>query len=353
MDIRIKTGPEKAGAKQAPAPLALFIFKKDIKKLHPSLEPHGESLSRLFRENLFKGEKKSSLFVPFPLSPEGQKSLPSLILVGAGEEKDFSYERARRAAASAVRGLEARSRKTAELSLESLFRGSVSDYGMLARAAAEGALMAGYECMDFKKPPEKPEEKKIKLASLAVSCPKKFQKQAQKGLEEGRILGEAVNFARKLANYPGNLMTPSLLAKYAQKEAQNSRVKVTVWDKKRIQKEKMGGLLGVSLGSSEEPRFIIMEYKGAGPSKKPVCLVGKGLTFDSGGISIKPGLGMEEMKFDMCGGAAVIAAMLAIEKLKLKVNVLGLVPSSENMPGPAANKPGDILKARNEKPWRF
>ncbi len=111
----------------------------------------------------------------------------------------------------------------------------------------------------------------------------------------------------------------------------------------------MGGLLGVSLGSYQEPRFIIMEYQGAKPSSKPICLVGKGLTFDCGGISIKPSQNMDEMKFDMCGGAAVIGAMIAIAEMKLKLNVIAFVPSSENMPGANATKPGDILRARNGK----
>ena len=111
----------------------------------------------------------------------------------------------------------------------------------------------------------------------------------------------------------------------------------------------MGGLLGVSLGSGVEPRFIIMEYRGAGTQKKPLCFVGKGLTFDTGGVSIKPAQGMEEMKYDMCGGANVIATVIAIAKLKLKVNVMGFVPATENALGPMANKPGDILKARNGK----
>jgi leucyl aminopeptidase len=131
--------------------------------------------------------------------------------------------------------------------------------------------------------------------------------------------------------------------------AHGTGLKVTIWDKARIKKEKMGNLLGVSLGGGEDPRLIVMEYNGGAKSKKPICYVGKGLTFDCGGISIKPSAGMEEMKYDMMGGAAVIATMLAIAKLKLKVNVIGVVPSSENMPGPHANKPGDITTARNGK----
>jgi len=128
---------------------------------------------------------------------------------------------------------------------------------------------------------------------------------------------------------------------------------VTVWDKARIKKEKMGGLYGVSQGSDQEPRFIIMEYHGAAKSKKPVVLVGKGLTFDCGGISIKPSAGMEEMKYDMCGGANVIGALLAIAKLKLKVNAVALVASTENLVGPSATKPGDVHTARNGKTFEI
>ncbi len=144
-------------------------------------------------------------------------------------------------------------------------------------------------------------------------------------------------------------MTPDILAKKTVEAAKEVKVKATVWDKARIKKERMGGLLGVSMGSDQEPRFIVLEYNGAAKGKKPVIFVGKGLTFDCGGISIKPSANMEEMKYDMCGGANVIATVLAVAKLKLKVNVMGIVPATENMPGPSATKPGDIHTARNGK----
>jgi leucyl aminopeptidase len=167
---------------------------------------------------------------------------------------------------------------------------------------------------------------------------------------EGLTLGSCVNFSRRLGDMPGNLMTPTILADSAVAAAKGvANLKVTVWDKARIKKEKMGGLLGVSMGSDQEPRFIIMEYKGAAAAKKPLCYVGKGLTFDCGGISIKPSAGMEEMKYDMCGGANVIGALLAIAKLKLKVNAVGLVASTENLVNGSATKPGDVHTARNGK----
>ena len=169
----------------------------------------------------------------------------------------------------------------------------------------------------------------------------------------GTILASCTNFARRLGDMPGNLMTPTILANEAIRGAKGTALKVTAWDKKRIEKERMGGLLGVAQGSSQEPRFIVMEYNGAAKGKKPVCFVGKGLTFDCGGISIKPGAKMEEMKFDMMGGAGVIGAMLAIAQLKLKVNAIAFVPATENLVNGSATKPGDVHTARNGKTFEI
>jgi leucyl aminopeptidase len=174
-------------------------------------------------------------------------------------------------------------------------------------------------------------------------------KKVAKGILAGEILGEATNFARDLGNAPSNYMTPTLLAERAQQASKGLGIKFKALGKKECQSLKMGCFLGVNKGSAEEPKFIIMEYSGGKKSEKPIAFVGKGLTFDTGGISIKPSANLEDMKFDMCGGAAVIATIVAIARLKLKVNVVGLVPSTENMPGGAAIKPGDILTAMNGK----
>ncbi len=211
------------------------------------------------------------------------------------------------------------------------------------KAMVESLIMTDYRFDKFKKSEETRPDVKVFFQI------EKEGSRFKKHLVESEILANGVNFARYLGDCPGNFMTPDQLGKEAKESARNTKMKVTVWDKARIAKEKMDSLIGVSNGSDQEPRFIIMEYKGAGASKKPVCFVGKGLTFDSGGISIKPSANMDEMKFDMCGGGAVIATMSTIAKLKLKVNAIAFVPSSENMPGPSANKPGDIRKARNGK----
>ena len=319
----------------------LFVSKQDTESKSSVTHPFQDSLKPLWKEGTFNGEKKESLFLPF-FDGKGH-----VALIGLGDEKNLDYEACRRAGARAFKELKRHRRKTAEILAGGLLRRNVSSVEKAVQALTEGFVLSGYECRDFKQAPKKPVPEPENISFYFED--KSQKKEAERGLQKGRILGSAVNTVKTLANYPGNLMTPAILAQKAQELTKNTKIKTTVWDKARIKKEKMGGLFGVSLGSSEEPRFIIMEYKGAGAGEKPVCLVGKGLTFDSGGISLKPSHAMDEMKFDMCGSTVVLGALLAVEKLKLKVNVTGLIASSENMPGAAANKPGDILKARNGK----
>ena len=309
----------------------LFIFKNKKPAVKNNL------LESAVKETAFKGEKKDKLFLPL-----GSKNI---ILIGLGEEDRFDYEEIRRASARMFKELSARQQNKADILLQSLVTQNTQKIDPICQALTEGALLASYRCDDFKF-----KTNKQTLTQLFICLKNNKQKSAcEKAVKTGHILAEAVNFSRGLGNRPGNLMTPSILAQTIKKQTEKTKIKTTVWDKKRIEKEKMGGLLGVSLGSSQEPRFIIMNYQGGPKKQKPVVLVGKGLTFDSGGISLKPAQAMDEMKFDMCGSIATAGAMIAIEKLGLKVNVMGLIPSSENMPGQSANKPGDILKARNGK----
>ncbi len=321
----------------------LFVSIQDIKKLPKSLSSYKSVLNPLFKDKIFKGQWGESFFIP----SSNSKKTQHLILIGLGKEKNLDYEQIRRASAKAFLEICQHNQESADILLETLYKKNTSDWEQLTQALTEAFILTSYKCDEFKQKTKK--EKVEQLKNIYLSIPKKNHSKGEKGLKTGVILGESTNVAKKVANYPGNLMTPSILAKEVEKQTKNTKIKTTVWDKKRIKTEKMGGLLGVSLGSSEEPRFIIMKYQGTSASKKPICFVGKGLTFDSGGISLKPPGSMDEMKFDMCGSAAVIGTLLAIEKLKLRVNVLGLIPSSENMPGQSANKPGDILKARNGK----
>lgn len=217
------------------------------------------------------------------------------------------------------------------------------------QALTEGLILSDYSFDELKsKSAGKTADKKEKELAVNIIT-KSVDAAAKKAVQTGEILAETVNFSRRLGDMPGNLMTPTILANTIADAVKGTGLKATIWDKARIKKEKMGGLLGVAQGSDQEPRFIILEYKGAPASKKPVVFVGKGLTFDCGGISIKPSAAMEEMKYDMCGGANVAGTLLAIAKLKLKINAIGLIPSTENLVNGSATKPGDVHAARNGK----
>ena len=169
---------------------------------------------------------------------------------------------------------------------------------------------------------------------------------AEHGLAQGAAIANGVELAKRLGNLPGNICTPGFLADEAKKLARSHKLGVEILDRKRIEALKMGSFMSVAKGSAEPPRLIVMKYDGVGAKGKgaaPVVLVGKGITFDSGGISIKPAGAMDEMKFDMCGAASVFGALQAAAELKLKLNVVGVVPACENLPSGTANKPGDIV----------
>ncbi|MBP6899440.1 MAG: leucyl aminopeptidase [Burkholderiaceae bacterium] len=184
------------------------------------------------------------------------------------------------------------------------------------------------------------------LAKLTLLVADKAQaRAAEAGIARGAAIAAGVDLARELANRPGNHCTPTLLANEARKMSRAQGLKIEVLERKQIEALGMGSFLSVAQGSAEPPRFIVMHYQGAAKTVAPLVLVGKGITFDTGGISLKPGEGMDEMKFDMGGAASVVGAMQAIAQLKPKVNVVGIVPSTENMPGGKAVKPGDVVRS--------
>jgi leucyl aminopeptidase len=184
-----------------------------------------------------------------------------------------------------------------------------------------------------------------KLARVALWCDRKEQGALARGLLRGQAVAAGVTLARECANLPGNHGTPSHLASEAKKLGKEFGLKVEVFDRKQIEKLGMGSFLAVAQGSDEPPRFIVMRYEGAAASKAPIVLVGKGITFDSGGISLKPGGEMDEMKFDMGGAASVLGTMRAIAQLKPRLNLVGLIAACENMPSGRALKPGDVIKS--------
>ena len=215
----------------------------------------------------------------------------------------------------------------------------------LSSQLAEGFLLAGYEFDRYKSS----EKGRFQLVSIDVSWTGAGN--YQKNLERGEIVGKAVNLARDLANAPGGEMTPKKLAEVAIKEVSRARkLDIEVFDEKKLRKLKMGGILGVSRGSSQEPRLIVLRYLPKKKAKKiDLIFVGKGITFDSGGLDIKPSEYMQEMHMDMSGAAAVLGAVLAIAKLGCPLNIVGLIPAAENMPSGQSYRPGDVLKAYSGK----
>jgi leucyl aminopeptidase len=214
-----------------------------------------------------------------------------------------------------------------------------------ASFVAEGAITGAFETSLYQERPER----RLATTSVAVLSEGFDEAALERGVARGVILGEAVNLARRLAITPANDMTPTQLAAEATAVAERGGLEIDVLDEARARKEGMGSFLSVAQGSSQPPKFIVLRYNGDPSSKEMLALVGKGITFDTGGISIKPAERMEDMKYDMSGGAGVIAAMSALAGLKPKLNVVGIVPATENMPGGKATKPGDIVTAMNGK----
>ncbi len=274
------------------------------------------------------------------------------VLVGLGKRKDVSLEKLRQAtgtAAKAIRALGAKSLAMPALDPATHLTTLPSRRRLrdAAQALVEGALLALYQFTTYRTE-RKDELKPMRQMTLVVSDPRALA-EVQQGVRQGRIIGEATAFVRDLCNHPANVVTPTYIATEARKAAKERSVSCTVLDRPQMQRLGMGALLGVAQGSHEPPKFIVLEYRGGPRSERPVALVGKTITFDSGGISLKPADNMEQMKADMTGGAAVLAAVRAAAQLRLPLNILAVIPATENMPGGRATKPGDILKSLSGK----
>ncbi len=262
-----------------------------------------------------------------------------VVLIGAGDEKKLRLEGLRRLASKVARRLDKSGARDVSMYLPELnIKGaSLADK---VQAVAEGVWLGLYR---FDKYQTQKKENKRALRSLTVMIPSRRDLEAaEAALATARSVCSGVNFARDLSNEPGNVCTPEFLGDQAAGLAHN-KLNVTVMDKAAIEKAGFTALLAVNQGSAKEPRFIVLEYKGGEKDAAPVALVGKGLTFDAGGISIKPGALMEEMKFDMCGSAAVLGIFKAVSEMNLPVNLLGVIASTENLLGSAAYKPGDVI----------
>jgi leucyl aminopeptidase len=270
------------------------------------------------------------------------RSFRRLLAVGLGERSAFEPHLLARYTGTAVRVLGRKG--VAEIAI-AFPDEAARDPRACVAAAAEGALTGTFEITLYQ---AKPEER-VEVATVSILLGKLDAERAEEGLRRGSAIGDAVNLARRLAVTPANDMTPTILADEATKAATESGIQIDVHDADWARKQGMGSFLSVASGSAQPPKFIVMTYKGDPSSKELLALVGKGITFDTGGTSIKPAEKMEDMKYDMSGGAGVIAAMHALGTLKPRINVVGIVPATENMPGGRATKPGDVVRAMNGK----
>jgi len=273
--------------------------------------------------------------------PQGLRA-KRLAVVGAGKAQYFNSAELRKAAGTAVRLLKPRMIKSCAFTLPELQAGAEE----AARVIIEGAYVGDFDLDKYRS-----ERKDLSMREIAIVAPAGLDPvKLQRAMEEGRVVGEAQNFTRELVNEPSNRLTPTMLADRAKSMCQSVDLRCEVMGPDKIKELKMGAFWSVAQGSDEEPRLIVMRYEPQGAPEKPVLgLVGKGITFDTGGISIKPADGMEKMKYDMAGGAAMIGAMRAIALLKPKIKVISIVCATENMPSGKAQKPGDVQIAMSGK----
>jgi len=266
-----------------------------------------------------------------------------LLLFGCGERNVYKAAKVTQMAGAAARFLRSKNVKSI-----GIIPRADGDAGKIAQSVVVGATMGLFEPDKYRTKDK--EEREIDALTVVVDGAD--EKALNRGAERGRIIGESINFTRDLANEPGVYMTPTIMADRARKVAKDFGLRFDVLDQKQMEKLGMGSLLGVARGSDEPPKMIVLKYQPSGLRSSKgdlLALIGKGITFDSGGISLKPGEKMELMKYDMTGAATVIGTMRAIAQLKPPVPVLGVAPCSENLPSGKATKPGDVLRAMTGK----
>lgn len=316
---------------------ALVIFSFEGEEIKKVVSP---SIAKLVNE-VIKSEKFSSKFgemlVIYKSGLPKNFNFGKIIVLGAGKKEKFNTESVRKLG-SVISNNASKYNYSSVCVADNLWVKDV-DKKRGFRALIEGILLGTYKFDKFLS--KKEDDKDIKLSKVIIVKPN-IKLNFGEVIDRVRVVVDSVFLARDLQNLPSNIATPTYISNVAKEECEKVGVKVRIIDKKEAEEMGMNLFLAVAKGAAEEPKFVVMEYEGGGD--KWYGLVGKGVTFDTGGISLKPSDKMEDMKFDMSGAASVIATMVAIAKLKLKINVVGITPLTENMPGGRATKPGDIVK---------
>jgi len=336
MEFNVKSG---SPIKQRSACVVVGVFEP--RRLAPAADSldkaSGGQLSSLLRRGDIEGTLGQTLLL---------QNLPKtladrILLVGCGREREIGDKEYRRIVASAVKRLnETGAMEGVNYLTELNVKGRDLHWKIRQTVETSHETLYRFDVLKSKK-----DETRRPLRKLTLMVPRRSDlPDGEAAVREGEAIAEGVSLAKDLGNLPGNVCTPGYLAKQARAMGKKyPKLKVSVLEQAQMEKLGMGALLSVAKGSREAPKLIVMEYKGGKAKAKPTVLVGKGITFDSGGISIKPSATMDEMKYDMCGAASVFGALTACAELQLGINVIGVVPTCENLPDGAASKPGDIV----------
>ena len=335
MEFSIKSGsPEK----QRSACVVVGIFEP--RKLSAAAEVIDNAAQQFLSDILRRGDMEGKAGTSLLLHGVPGVEADRILLVGLGKERDFHEKEYRAGVATAVRQLNETGGFDGTLYLTEL-NVRKRDVAWKIRQAA---LVVRETIYRFDRLKSKKDEVRRPLRKLTFCVTRRNElAPAEAALAQGLAIAEGMELAKNLGNLPGNICTPTYLADEARQLAKSHGLGVDILDRADMEKLGMNTLLSVARGSHEPPKFIVLRHSGGAAGAKPVVLVGKGITFDSGGISLKPGLELDEMKYDMCGVASVLGALKAAALMKLPLNVIGVIPSTENMPGGAATKPGDVI----------
>lgn len=319
----------------------------DRLRLQKALREHVRSVA--IDTHDFAGKKKEVFYLP---APRAFANLRRIFLVGLGKQEAYDQQVLREGIASVMRALKKYSvEKALLLARPVLVPGR--NWMQFGQIVAEATRLGRYEFEEYKGSAEEDEisrKKRKELTRVAIAGAQASQQEALKaGFKKGEILAEAAIYTRNLCNQPPNVMNPGRMAAEAEALAAEFDVDCEILETRDLEDLQMNALLAVGKGSTQQPRLIILKYSKGPKGMKPIALVGKGVTFDSGGISLKPSKNMDEMKFDMSGGAVVLGVIRAVAALNLPVNVVAAIPAVENLPDGNASKPGDIVKAMNGK----
>ena len=325
--------------------LVLHIFERDkapvgfVAKVD---QLYNGAISRVLQNGDFTGRKEDTLLL-YP--PAGSPGIERVLLVGVGKREEHTVERLRRSVGVAVRQAEKLNIPDIAFSVGHVHHLSegMGDY-YAGLAVVQAAVLASWSFREMKSQPDE-DQPRTELASITlVAHAEREARDFERACHYGGITARAENLARELQTRPGNVVTPTYLGERAREIGGEAGLQVTVLDRKALEKEGMHALLAVGQGSAQEPRLIVMEHRNGPKDARPLVLVGKGISFDTGGISLKPGEAMDEMKFDMCGAASVFGTVEAVLGIRPKINLVAIVAAAENMPDGRATKPGDIIR---------